>query len=93
MFELIGLIAGVAAAAGGYLQSRSFVRRRLSYVGAVQKPRAPWIAGAAATVVALPVVALVPLIGAGTAVLFGAGVGSGVAAGVRDIRRRISGSY
>ena len=89
MFELIGLIATGAATAGGYFQSRGFVRRRLKYVDLVQKAGAPVIAGAAAAVVAAPVVALLPLVGAGTALLFGAGVGAGVAAGAKDIRRRL----
>ena len=37
------------------------------------------------------VVGLLPLVGAGTAVLFGAGVGAGVAAGAKDVRRRLPG--
>ncbi len=89
MFELIGLIATGAATAGGYLQSRGFVRRRLQYVDLVQRAGVPVMAGAAAAVVAAPVVAVLPLVGAGTALLFGAGVGAGVAAGARDIRRRL----
>jgi hypothetical protein len=89
VFELIGLIATGAATAGGYSQSRGFVRRRLKYVDLVQSAGAPVIAGAAAAVVAAPVVALLPLVGAGTALLFGAGVGAGVAAGAKDIRRRL----
>lgn len=89
MFELIGLIATAGASIGGYLQSRRFVRRRLSFVDFVQKPAAAIAAGGAAAVVALPVVALLPLVGTGTAVLFGVGVGAGVAAGARDVRRRL----
>lgn len=89
MFELIGLIATGAATAGGYLQSKSFVERRLRYVEAVQKSGAPIVAGAAAAVVATPVVAILPLVGGGTALLFGAGVGAGVAAGARALRRKL----
>lgn len=89
MFELIGLIATGAATAGGYLQSRGFVRRRLKYVDLVQRGGAPLVAGVGAAVLAAPVVAILPLVGAGTALLFGAGVGAGVAAGARDIRRRL----
>ena len=91
VFELIGLAVTAAASIGGYLQSRRFVRRRLTYVEAVQKPGAAVVAGVGAALVALPVVAFLPLIGAGTACLFGAGVGTGVAAGARDLRKRISG--
>ena len=93
MFELIALIATGAVSIGGYLQSRRFVRRRLTYVEMIHKPGAAIIAGAGAALVALPVVALLPLVGTGTAMLFGAGVGTGVAAGARDVRKRISSSY
>jgi hypothetical protein len=34
------------------------------------------------------VVAFIPFVGAGTAILFGAGVGAGVAGGQSDIRHR-----
>jgi len=73
---------GVTAAAlvGGYVLSRNFVRRRLRYVDAIQKPSAPLIAGVAAAAVVLPIAAL-PIITVGTAVAFGVGVASGVASG------------
>jgi hypothetical protein len=93
VFELIGLIATGVFSVGGYLQSRRFVRKRLTYVEAVQKPGAAVVAGVGAALVAMPVVALLPLVGGGTALLFGAGVGTGVAAGAKDLRRRISSSY
>ncbi|HET8655640.1 MAG TPA: hypothetical protein VFL93_09025 [Longimicrobiaceae bacterium] len=89
MFGLIGLIATGAAAVFGFLQSRLFVRRRLRYVDAVQHTGAAVLAGVAATLVALPVVFFLPLVGAGTAALFGLGVGLGVSAGARDIRKRL----
>lgn len=89
MFELIGLIATGAAGVLGYLQSRQFVRHRLAYVDMVQRTGAPWVAAGAAVVAAAPVVWILPLVGTGTAVLFGAGVGMGVAAGARDVRRRL----
>jgi hypothetical protein len=86
MLELIGLAATGVAAVVGYMQSRRFVRDRLRFVDAVQKPATPIVAGVAATAVALPVVGLLPLVGVGTALLFGAGVGTGVAHGARDVR-------
>ncbi|HEU4564662.1 MAG TPA: hypothetical protein VFS05_08445 [Gemmatimonadaceae bacterium] len=86
MITLIALAAAVAATIAGYRQSRSFVRGRLRFVDAVQKPTAPFIAGAAATAVALPLVAILPVVGAGTALLFGAAVGTGVSHGARDVR-------
>ena len=85
---MLTLAAAIAALAFGYIQTRGFVRRRLAYVDAVQGVAAPILAGAAAFVVALPVVGLLPLVGGGTALLFGAGVGAGVSAGARDTRRR-----
>ncbi|MEJ7811527.1 MAG: hypothetical protein WKG32_14035 [Gemmatimonadaceae bacterium] len=87
VFELIGLGAAAGAAITGYLNSRSFVRRKLRFVDAAQTPVAPLIAGLAAAVVAVPVVALLPIVGAGTALIFGASVGTGVAHGARDARR------
>jgi hypothetical protein len=91
VFALIGLIAGIASSIAGYVQSRRFVRQRLKYVDAVQKPAAGLLAGGVAAAVALPIVALLPLVGLGTALLFGAGVGAGVSAGARDVRARLAG--
>jgi hypothetical protein len=86
MFELISLAAAAGSAAFGYMRSRSFVARRLRYVDAVQSPAAPLVAGVAAAAIAMPVVWVLPLVGGGTALLFGAGVGAGTRAGVRRIR-------
>lgn len=88
MFEIISIAAAGAATVFGYMQSRSFVRRKLRFVDAVQNGAAPVIAGFAALLVASPVVGLLPFVGMGTAVLFGAGVGVGVAAGAKDVRER-----
>jgi hypothetical protein len=86
MFELIGMILTLGTAGLGYAKARDFVATRLRYVDAVQHPAAPIIAGAGAAVVALPIVAFVPLVGAGTAMLFGAAVGMGTHAGLRENR-------
>lgn len=86
---LISMAAAAAATGFGYFQSRHFVRTKLRFVDAVQTGKAPVIAGIGAMVVAAPVVALLPIVGAGTAILFGLGVGTGVAAGAREIRQRI----
>lgn len=79
---MLGLIVAVAAFGGGFLVTRNFVRRRLRFVDAVQRPAAPFVAGAAATIVALPVTAL-PVITLFTALAFGVGVAGGVANGRR----------
>jgi hypothetical protein len=91
VLELIGFAATTALTIVGYYQARHYVERRLQYVDAVHGFGAPLIAGLAACLVAVPVVALLPVVGAGTAMLFGIGVGAGVAAGARSIRRRIGG--
>jgi hypothetical protein len=83
MFELI--VVGTAGVMG-YLKSRDFVQRRLQFVDGVLRPSAPLIAGTVAAAVALPVVAVVPVIGAGTALVFGAAVGMGTRAGAARIR-------
>jgi hypothetical protein len=94
MFEmfagLIGLTAATGAAGFGYLRSKSFVAHRLRYVEAVQSPVAPLIAGAAATAVAAPVVWVLPIIGAGTAIVFGIATAVGTRAGVKSIRRLVT---
>ena len=87
MFGLLGL--GIAAAAGivGHMRARSFVGRRLRFTSFVEKPYLGVAVGVAATVVASPVVALLPLVGVGTAIAFGTGVGTGAALGARDAKR------
>ncbi len=87
MIGLIVLLVAGGATFFGFRQTRRFVRNRLRYVDAVHSGKAPFIAGAAATLVAGPVVMLLPWVGAGTALLFGLGVGSGFAAGAKDINR------
>jgi hypothetical protein len=89
MFFLIGVFASFAIALLGFAISRRFVENRLRFVDAVQRPYAPALAGVVAAAVAIPIVALLPIIGIGTAVLFGVGVFAGVASGARQIRRRI----
>ena len=77
---MLGLIIAAAALVGGFIITRDFVRRRLRYVDAVQKPAAPLIAGAVAAVVLLPVT-LLPVVTVATAIAFGVGVAGGVASG------------
>jgi hypothetical protein len=86
MFELIGLLVTGFVGVGGYIRSRDFVHHRLRYVDRVQQPAAPFVAGTAAAIVALPLVAVIPLIGVGTALVFGAAVGAGTRAGAFRIR-------
>lgn len=92
MFDLIALAATIAATAFGYVAARKYVRDRLKFVDAVQTLKAPVLAALIAWAVAMPLTWVLPLVGAGTAILFGVGVGLGVRAGARDIRtdRRIT---
>lgn len=85
-FSTIAFVATVVAGLGGYLIARTFVRRRLRFVDAVQSPVAPIIAGAAAFVIAWPLT-LLPVVTISTAALFALGCGFGTASGVRALRR------
>jgi len=77
---MLWLAISAAALIGGFVVTRGFVRRKLRFVDAIQKPAAPVIAGAVAAVVALPITML-PIVTIGTAVAFGIGVAGGVASG------------
>jgi hypothetical protein len=79
---LITVVAGIA----GYLLARNFVRSRLRFVDAIYSPFAPILAGAAAAIIVWPF-ALLPMLHAVTAVVFGVGVGLGTATGARILRR------
>jgi hypothetical protein len=70
--------------------TRRFVRNRLRYVDSVQQSSASWVAGGAAFLLGAVLVPFLPLVGLGTALTAGLAVGSGVAAGARDIRRGTS---
>jgi hypothetical protein len=70
--------------------TRKFVRNRLRYVDAIQKSVAPWLAGGAVFLVGSLAVGLLPIVGLGTALTAALAVGSGVAAGARDIRQGTS---
>lgn len=82
MIEL--LLAGGAAYAG-YKYTKKFVIRKLRFVPKARKKAAPWIAGAGAALIAVPLAAALPLIGGLTAAAFGAGVFGGVKAGDKEI--------
>ena len=74
---MLGLIAaGIAGVAGvvGHVKSRQFVGQRLRYTKIVEKPMLGLWTGLGAVVIAAPVVAVLPIVGAGTAIALGAGV-------------------
>ena len=88
MFGLELIPIGIAGAAGifGHVKSRKFVRRRLRYTNWVEKPYLGLIAGVAAAILVTPLVGPLPLVGQSTALIFGAGVGTGVSMGAREAR-------
>jgi hypothetical protein len=91
MLEVIALAATLLITYFGYTRARDYVAGRLRYVDAVHSRKAAILAGVAAAVVAGPLAMMLPVIGVGTAILFGAAVGLGVSAGSRQARRRLAG--
>ena len=91
MAWIITLAATFGIAALGFLQTREFVRKRLTYVDSALTAKAPIVAGIGATLLAMPIVWLVPFVGGGAALAFGIAVAAGVISGQRAIRRRLSG--
>lgn len=83
---MLWLAATGAASIGGFVGTRRFVRERLRFVDAAHRRSTPWIAGGVALAAATPVVWVLPVVGAGTAMLVGAAVGLGVQKGSRDTR-------
>ncbi len=84
MFEIIGIAATGAAGVAGYLTSKDFTQKKLRFVDAAHKPGAAIVAGVVAAVVAAPIVWLLPIVGAGTAIVLGAGVALGVKSAQRS---------
>ena len=83
---MLQLLLTVAAGLGGYFFSRNFVRNRLRFVDAIHGVWFPLVAGVLGFLLAWPL-ALLPLISAAPAALFGLGVGLGSATGARMARR------
>ena len=86
MIDLIILALIALTTYLAHRRTRQFVGERLRFVDAIQARVAPWLAGLGTTLVALPVVAFIPGIGLGTALLLGGAVGLGVARGAKDAR-------
>ena len=89
VFSKIATVGALVVSAFAFIQSRLYVRRRLQFVDAVHSPAAPFIAGGLALALATPIVWIMPFVGFGSALLFGAAVGFGVARGSRDVRKRL----
>ena len=82
----INMMLLAAAGLVGFIIAKTFVRRRLRFVDAVYSPLAPMTVGLLAAAVAWPL-AILPVITATTAVIFGIGAGMGTASGVRALKR------
>ena len=95
MIEIIFILAAIAVTLVitglAHKWTRELFNRKLRYVPAAQTGKAPIIAGVAATLIALPLVPILPLFSMATAVCLGVAVGMGAAAGVRDVKGRLGG--
>ena len=87
LFTLVGFVVTAGAALFVFGLAREYVRNRLRFVDAVRHPLAPWVTAFIATVILLPVVAILPLVGAGTAILVGRAAGLGTSSGVKALKR------
>lgn len=83
---IIGLAISIFVGLTAFGFAREYVRNRLRFVDAVRHPLTPWIAGGAVALVAAPVVALLPIVGGGTALIAGAATAMGTASGVKAIK-------
>ncbi|MGH7581969.1 MAG: hypothetical protein ACREL5_01935 [Gemmatimonadales bacterium] len=87
LFSLIGFVVTVVAGIFAFGVAREFVRNRLRFVDSVRNPVAPWLVFIGAFIILLPVVAILPLVGAGSALLVGGATGLGTASGVKALKR------
>ena len=82
------LIVALGLGGYGYFKSRKFVRERLRFVDAVQRPAAPVVAGVATGLAAGLAVFFLPLVGGATIpILAGLGIGVGVSHGAKDSKK------
>jgi hypothetical protein len=86
-FTLVGMAIGAAAGLFTFAFAREFVRQKLRFVDAIRHPIVPWVAAFIALMIASPIVAILPIVSGGTALLIGAGTGLGTASGVKALRR------
>lgn len=73
-----------------FVKTRQFVRERLRFVDAAQRPSAPWIAGIGAWLVSIPIfgglLAFLPAVGGLTAIAVGVTVGAAVRSGQKQVK-------
>jgi hypothetical protein len=86
MIEFAFLAAAGAGMGISYVRIRDFVRDRLRFVDTAQRRSSPWVAGVGAVLIASPVVAFLPILGGGTAIVFGIVVGTAVKSGQKQVK-------
>jgi hypothetical protein len=92
-WTLVSIAISLAVTTAGFAVARRYVRDRLKFVDTIHTMKAPILAGLVGWAVFMPLTML-PLIGVGTAIVFGLAVGLGVRAGAKDIKiGRLSGGY
>ncbi len=85
---MVELLVAFGLGGFGYFQTRRFVREKLRFVDAVQRPVAPGVAGVATGVAAGVLVFVLPFVGGLTIpLLAGLGIGAGVSHGAKDSKR------
>lgn len=90
---LVSIGISLAVTSLGFAVARRYVRDRLKFVDAIHTMKAPVLAGLVGWALFMPLTML-PLIGVGTAIVFGLSVGLGVRAGAKDIKiGRLSGGF
>ncbi len=86
MITFVFLAAAGAGMGISYIKIRDFVRERLRFVDAAQRRSTPWVAGIVAAIVAAPLVAFLPVLGGGTAIVFGIVTGTAVRSGQKQVK-------
>ena len=86
MFGFFWIVATLGVAWFGYGTARRFVRERLRYVEGALTSGAAIVAAIGATLIAWPLVTLLPIVSTGTALAFGLAVGLGTRAGATDVK-------
>ncbi len=87
MTAILALVIASLAAWFGYSRTRDWSSHRLRYTRVAERPvAAGFVVGVGTSLLAAPVVALAPIVGAGTALALGVGVGTGLVRGVGGSR-------
>ena len=86
MIEFVFLAAAGAGMGLSYFRIRDFVSERLRFVDSAQRKSTPWVAGILAAVAASVIVPFLPILGGGTAIVFGIVTGTAVRSGQKKVK-------